>query len=119
MLDATKSSERFGLNQFVMAGGLAITFSPDHVHFFARPEIGALLMAKWVQLWKGVSSRKMAKALRILPPIWQADYFDGYLRSAESYSQKWNYVEQNPVRAGLVRHFEDWPYRGAIHHLMF
>ena len=57
---------------------------PDHVHFFARPEIGGQPMAKWVQLWKGVTSRKIAKALRILPPIWQPDYFDRYLRSAES-----------------------------------
>jgi len=91
---------------------------PDHVHFFARPDIRGLPMAKWVQLWKGVSSRKMAKALKISPPIWQADYFDRYLRSAESYSQKWDYVEQNPVRAGLVERFGDWPYRGIINDLM-
>ena len=30
---------------------------PDHVHFFARPEIGARRMADWVQMWKSVSSR--------------------------------------------------------------
>jgi len=76
-------------------------------------------MAKWVQLWKGVSSRKMTKSLRILPPIWQSEYFDRYLRSSESYSEKWDYVEQNPERAGLVERFEDWPYRGIIHDLMF
>ena len=87
---------------------------PDHVHFFARSEIGGLSMAKWVQLWKGVSSRKMAKALQILPPIWQPDYFDRYLRSAESYSQKWEYVRDNPVRAGLVSRREDWPFQGEI-----
>jgi len=92
---------------------------PDHVHFFARPEIDGRPMAKWVQLWKGVSSRKMTKSLRILPPIWQSEYFDRYLRSSESYSEKWDYVEQNPERAGLVERFEDWPYRGIIHDLMF
>src|SRR6184192_820262 len=70
---------------------------PDHVHFFARPEIEARPMAKWVQLWKGVSSRKIAKGLNLSPPVWQAGYFDRYLRSTESYSQKWTYVEQNPV----------------------
>ena len=91
---------------------------PDHVHFFARPEVGGQPIAKWVQLWKGVSSRKIAKALNIPPPIWQADYFDRYLRSTESYSQKWDYVEQNPVRAGVGKRFEDWPYRGIIHDLM-
>jgi putative transposase len=92
---------------------------PDHVHFFARPEADSRRIAQWVQMWKGVSSRKIAKALNVSPPIWQADYFDRYLRSADSYSEKWNYVEQNPVRAGLVDRSEDWPYRGPIHDIMW
>ena len=53
-------------------------------------------------MWKSVSSRRIAATLAIEPPIWQSDYFDRYLRSSESYSDKWQYVEQNPVRAGLV-----------------
>ena len=36
------------------------------------------------------------------------------LRSDESYSQKWNYVRENPVRAGLVKSAADWPYQGEI-----
>jgi REP element-mobilizing transposase RayT len=54
---------------------------PDHVHFFARPEIDARPMAAWVQMWKSVSSRRIAAALVIGQPIWQAEYFDRYLRS--------------------------------------
>ena len=92
---------------------------PDHVHFFARPAIDARPMADWVQMWKSVSSRQIAVALAIDPPIWQTDYFDRYLRSSESYSEKWQYVEQNAVRAGLVETTEAWPYRGTIHDLMF
>lgn len=92
---------------------------PDHVHFFARPAIDARPMADWVQMWKSVSSRRIAAALGIDPPIWQTDYFDRYLRSSESYSEKWQYVEQNAVRAGLVETMEAWPYRGTIHDLMF
>jgi putative transposase len=92
---------------------------PDHVHFFARPEIGARRMAAWLQMWKSVSSRRIAAVLSISPPIWQADYFDRYLRSSESYSEKWHYVEQNAVRAGLVKSIETWPYRGTISGLMF
>ena len=61
---------------------------PDHVHLFARPEIGARRMANWVQMWKSVSSRQIAAALFIDPPIWQADYFDRYLRSSENYAEK-------------------------------
>jgi hypothetical protein len=43
---------------------------PDHVHFFARPEVGARRIAHWVEMWKSVSSRRMAAALAIKQPIW-------------------------------------------------
>jgi putative transposase len=92
---------------------------PDHVHFFARPEIGARRMVEWVQMWKSVSSRRIAAVLSIKPPIWQPEYFDRYLRSGENYSEKWHYVEQNAVRAGFVDTAEAWPYRGTINDLMF
>ena len=81
--------------------------------------IGAQRMADWVEMWKSVSLRPIVAVLSIDPPIWQADYFDRYLRSTESYSEKWHYVEQNAVRAGLVETVEAWPYRGTINDLMF
>jgi hypothetical protein len=36
------------------------------------------------------------------------------LRSEESYAQKWGYVRDNPLRAGLVANADDWPYAGEI-----
>jgi len=92
---------------------------PDHVHFFTRRTIDAQSMASWMQMWKSVSSRQLAAALDIAPPIWQRDYFDRYLRSRENYGQKWNYVEQNAVRAGLVEENDEWAYRGTIYDLMW
>ena len=92
---------------------------PDHLHLFARPEIDASRMARWVLMWKSVSSRRITAALSFKPLIWQADYFDRYLRSAESYSDKWEYVAQNAVRARLIRDAAAWPYRGTIHDMMF
>jgi putative transposase len=92
---------------------------PDHVHFFARRATIAQPMAKWMQMWKSVSSRELAAVLDITPPIWQPDYFDRYLRSRENYGQKWNYVEQNALRAGLIREGEQWPCRGSIFDLMW
>ena len=92
---------------------------PDHVHFFARRATIAQPMAKWMQMWKSVSSRELAAAFDITPPIWQPDYFDRYLRSRENYGQKWNYVEQNALRAGLIKEGEQWPYRGSIFDLMW
>jgi len=47
-------------------------------------------------------------------PAWQRGFFDHVLRSEESYSQKWEYVRENPVRANLVQYPNDWPYSGEI-----
>ena len=92
---------------------------PDHVHFFARAGREAMPMKKWVQMWKSLSARQWMVLQRTSAPLWQEDYFDRYLRSAENYSEKWVYVEANPVRKGLVARPEDWPYRGRIHELRF
>jgi putative transposase len=89
------------------------------MHFFARPEVTARPMAGWVRMWKSVSSRRIAAALSLMQPIWQPEYFDRYLRSSEGYSEKWHYVEQNAVRAGLAESVEAWPFRGTINDLIF
>ena len=47
-------------------------------------------------------------------PIWQRGFFDHVLRNDESYGNKWNYVKDNPVRAGLVSDPEKSPYSGEI-----
>jgi hypothetical protein len=37
----------------------------------------------------------------------------------ESYSQKWEYVRMNPLRAQLSKTPEDWPYQGEIVQIPF
>jgi hypothetical protein len=59
----------------------------------------------------------LAKAMelsRAKMQLWEEGFFDHVLRSDESYAQKWNYIRENPVRAGLVTSVEDWPYQGEI-----
>jgi REP element-mobilizing transposase RayT len=60
------------------------------------------------------SAAKAAMLSRAKGQIWEEGFFDHVLRSNESYSQKWNYVRENPVRAGLVKSATDWPYQGQI-----
>ena len=45
------------------------------------------------------------------PCRWQSGGFDRLLRTSESIHEKWNYIRENPVRAGLVQHWKHWPYR--------
>jgi hypothetical protein len=45
---------------------------------------------------------------------WQDGYHDHKFRTPESESRKWEYVCLNPVRYGLVKRPEEWPYGGEI-----
>jgi REP element-mobilizing transposase RayT len=49
--------------------------------------------------------------------LWQRDSWDTHLRQGDSYSAKWDYVRANPVRAGLCRTPEEWPFQGIIEDL--
>ena len=91
---------------------------PDHLHCFAEVAPAGLSLSKWVQILK-VTVAKTLRDQGGVSPFWQKGFFDHVLRSAESYRQKWEYVRQNPVRAGLVERAEDWPYQGEVHYLSF
>jgi hypothetical protein len=56
----------------------------------------------------------ISKALGVRGEFWQPSFFDHILRNDESYSEKWEYVCQNPVRAGLVKEPDDWQYQGEV-----
>ncbi|MDD2765391.1 MAG: transposase [Opitutaceae bacterium] len=92
---------------------------PDHVHLFARPSADAKLLAHWIQTWKSLSSRQITALLKITPPLWQKDYFDRFLRSADNYQGKWNYVVMNPMRKRLCSRPAEWPWQGELTELRF
>jgi putative transposase len=91
---------------------------PDHVHLFAMPDLNPKPLGKWVASWKSMSSHLLTAGRQVTAPVWQRDYFDRYVRTVESYGEKWDYVCNNPVRAGLVTLAANWPFQGVIHDLM-
>ncbi len=86
---------------------LAAILMPDHLHVIAVPT--ADREAKIGNFAAGIK-RWMRQELNASWK-WQPGCFDRLLRSNESLHGKWLYVEENPVRAGLVKHWQDWPYR--------
>src|SRR5206468_6030651 len=91
---------------------------PDHVHFFCSAELDAKRLPTFMQAWKQWTSKRMARELKFRGKVWQEEFFDHVLRSSESYGQKWDYVKENPVRAGLVKRSDEWPWQGEIESLM-
>ena len=82
---------------------------PDHIHLFVRGS-DDFLLTQWARGLK----RHLSEAILPNRPHWQKGFFDHLIRHSESYSAKWEYVLQNPVRAGLVTNPDDWPWQGEI-----
>jgi len=89
---------------------------PDHLHLFVS--VDEISLSNWIKSFKNTLSKTL-RSVGHEGPHWQKGFFDHLLRSGESYSQKWDYVRENPVRAGLVAISEDWPYAGEIHNLEY
>jgi len=88
---------------------------PDHVHFFVMPlmdEPKPLSVA--LGKWKEWTAKRILSALGEHAPLWQPEFFDHVMRSQESQDAKWLYVFENPVRAGLMKRAEDWPFAGSL-----
>ena len=86
---------------------------PDHLHFFCSPIEEEVRIEQWITFWKRrFRTHVGANALRF-----QSGAFHHRLRQDESYSEKWEYVRANPVRARLVLAPDDWPFHGVINEL--
>ena len=87
---------------------------PDHVHLLLtamRDQNGwPYALPAILKLIKGASARNVNKLLGGSGPVWQEESFDHVLRSEESFSEKLEYMRQNPVRHGLVKRAEEYSW---------
>jgi len=85
---------------------------PNHVHSlltrFDQYELSDILHSL-----KSYTSHEANKILHRDGQFWIEDYFDRYIRSEEHFERTVKYIENNPVKAGLCRRTEDWPYGSA------
>ncbi len=89
---------------------------PDHVHFFCAEVPGGARhsLSRFVGAWKEWTAKELVEVVPTTAPVWQKRFFDHVLRSDESYAEKWKYVRDNPVRAGLVADSASWPFQGFV-----
>lgn len=84
---------------------------PNHVHFVvspARKQPIPLRLA--LRQWKGRTARLSNLALDRTGAFWQEDWFDRWLRTEAEAARVADYIRENPVKAGLVRAWRDWPH---------
>ena len=104
VLEAWRKNDHWLVGRYVVM--------PDHLHFFCVPRVVETSLKNWMHVWRACATRRWKWAEE--KPIWQKDFFDRDLRSGESYAEKWRYVVENPVRAGLVERAEDWRWSGEL-----
>jgi REP element-mobilizing transposase RayT len=95
---------------------LAAIAMRDHLHLLASPiadrDASVTAFTKWFKRWfnevywncRPSVSDGTGRRWR-----WQEGCFDRLLRSDESLSEKWEYLRQKPLRAGLSQNRDDWP----------
>ena len=86
---------------------LAAVLMPGHLHVIVSPtDARDAKLGNFSAGLKRSIRRELNAAWN-----WQPSCFDRLLRSDESLHEKWLYVQDNPVRAGLVKRSADWPYQ--------
>ena len=85
---------------------------PNHVHVLVR--VTTVPMSEFVKSWKGYSARRCNQVLgRNAASFWADGYWDTYMRDTEQERRTVRYIENNPVKAGLVREPGEWPWSSA------
>jgi REP element-mobilizing transposase RayT len=90
---------------------LAWVLMPNHVHLLLKVSDSPL--SKIVKELKRYTAREANKIIRRKGAFWGEDYFDTYMRDAEHELKTRRYIENNPVKALLVREPREWPWSSA------
>ena len=90
---------------------LICLFMPDHLHCILsgrRPDSDPLSAIKRFKQRSGYWSKRSGLAIR-----WQRNFYDHIIRNNDDLDKQISYVLDNPVRAALVVHWRDYPWKGS------
>lgn len=87
-------------------------FMPNHLHFLAEGEKEDSDFRKFVTAFKQKSGYLYKKQIK--KKLWQENYYEHVLRKDEDTMRVIKYILNNPVRAGLVENYYDYPYSGSF-----
>ncbi|WP_204105511.1 MULTISPECIES: transposase [Spirulina sp. CCY15215] len=82
-----------------------VVIMPDHVHLLIKPyakndkeywTLGSILHSI-----KSYSSKQIPRVMKHIGKIWQDGRYDRLIRDRAEFLNTWEYIRQNPVKAGL------------------
>ena len=102
-----KQKYRFELSNFTIMG--------NHFHFIIKPGKGECLSSimQWIL---SVFAMAYNKINGISGHVWGERFFSEILGTLKKLLSVFAYIDQNPVKAGLVSLAWEWDYGGLAHH---
>ncbi|MCK5529451.1 MAG: transposase [Kiritimatiellae bacterium] len=90
----------------------AAVIMPSHIHMLIRNKGGhSDSLNEDIGKVKRFSATRINSLLEMRGNFWQSENFDHWCRSPESFDKHYAYIINNPVKAGLVKYADDWPWQ--------
>ena len=84
---------------------------PNHVHLLATPTVA---LPKLTKSLKVMTSKRANTILAMTGScFWQEESYDHRVRNEREFEKIQSYIEENPVRAGLVREANEYRWSSA------
>lgn len=90
----------------------AFVLMPEHFHVLITPA-GSVTVERAVQYIKGGSAHRIGEERKLTFPVWQRGFADHRVRDCEDYAVHVRYIEQNPVKRGIVSLAEEYVWSSA------
>jgi putative transposase len=101
VLRSCVAERKFLLHDFVVM--------PDHVHILLTVQ-GDMTIEKAMQFIKGRFSYRLKREFQYAGEVWQRGFSESRADDEESFLRYREYINQNPMKAGLVESPEQYPY---------
>src|SRR2546423_11795813 len=98
------AEQRFKVDDFVVM--------PNHVHLLLTLD-ETISIEKAVQLIKGKFSYRVKKEFGFPGEVWKRGFSESRIDDRESFLKRRKYIDNKPVKAGLARAPEKYPYGSA------
>lgn len=96
---------------------LAYCLMPNHVHILAVPDMEASL-ARGIGLTNQVYTQYLNRKHDQSGRLWQNRFFSCIVEQDEHLWAVASYIERNPIKAGLVKKPEEYPWSSARAHVL-
>ncbi|MHB9294760.1 hypothetical protein PilKf_00487 [Pillotina sp. SPG140] len=88
----------------------------NHIHFLITPDkdVSLSMIMKWIKMVFAIRWNKMHKTTG---HVWGDRFHARVIENREDFLRVFRYINQNPVKAGLVNQAKEWIFGGLHHYL--